>query len=433
MTGDGRHLQPVTRIAGRLQVPGDKSISHRALIIASVARGTSRLAGLNPGDDVAATRSALERLGARIGNHGDAVVVEGSGFEGLDARDGATRHIDCGNSGTTARLLLGLLAGRRADVELTGDESLSRRPMGRVAEPLREMGAAIDGGERLPLRVRGRPLRGADLSTGGPSAQVKGALLLAALQAHGSSRIAEPRRTRDHTERLLAAAGARIEPDGRGGTSWTVTGGALRLRPLELSVPGDPSCAAPLVALACAIPGSRLSVEDVSLNPSRLGFFELLRRMGADVEWTASGEGVEPRGRLEVRGRPLEGIEVREDDVSAAIDEVPLLAVVASVARGRTVIGGAAELRVKESDRIAATASLLRAFGATCEERAEGLVVEGGGRLAPASVDAQGDHRMAMCAAVAAALATEPTVLTGHACVRVSYPGFFEDLERLSA
>jgi len=427
-----RALRPVRRIAGTLVVPGDKSIGHRALLFAALAAGRSVVRGLPPGADVRTTRRAVEALGVTVRDEAGAVIVEGRGWDGL-ARDPAAAPLalDCGNSGTTARLLLGLLSGRPGRFTLVGDASLSRRPMGRVTRPLAAFGAAIEGSETLPLTVEGRTLRAARVATGVASAQVKSALVLAALQADGESTIEEPEPTRDHTERMLAAMGAAIAPVA-GGAAWRVAGGCPRLAPLDLVVPGDPSSAAFLVGLASALPGSALAVRGVALNPRRIGFLRVLRRMGAGLHWSEDGAVPEPTGTIEVLGGRLAGTTIAGQDVVDAIDELPLLAVLAAVAEGETRIEGAAELRVKESDRIAATLALLRAFGAACEERPDGFVVAGGARLAGTAFDARGDHRIAMAGAVAAALADGPSSLTGGEWVTISYPAFFEDLERLA-
>ncbi|GAB4222443.1 MAG: 3-phosphoshikimate 1-carboxyvinyltransferase [Acidobacteriota bacterium] len=432
---DVRVLHPRRRVAGVLRVPGDKSISHRALIFAAMARGRCVIRGAATGADVRSTRAVLERLGVAIAGADDALVVEGNGLAALD-RDprAAPAELDCGNSGTTARLLLGLLAGRRGRFRLVGDASLSRRPMRRVTAPLARLGARIGAGETLPLEVEGGRLRAGDIEAGVASAQVKSALVLAALQADGRSTIRVPGRTRDHTERMLAALGApvRVEPDGDG--ERLVVDGALdALASFEIDVPGDPSSAAFLAALACLLPDSRLEIEGVSLNPTRLGFVGLLERMGARIGRVPADEaGPEPRGTLVVESAVLAGIDVGPADVAAAIDEIPLLAVVASRAAGRTTIRGAAELRVKESDRIRATCALLEAFGVPVEEFDDGLAVTGGAPLRGASVDAAGDHRIAMCAAVLAALADRPSRLTGARWVSVSWPSFFDELERLA-
>ncbi|MDQ7007886.1 MAG: 3-phosphoshikimate 1-carboxyvinyltransferase [Acidobacteriota bacterium] len=433
MSGE-RKLAPCRRVRGRIRVPGDKSISHRALMLAAVARGTSRIAGLAPGEDVRSTRRLLERAGAVLRDEDEALVVEGHGWSTLDQDDPSSLlDLDCGNSGTTARLMMGLLAGRRGRFRLSGDASLSRRPMARVREPLAAFGAVIEGGDTLPLTVVGGGLHGAVVSTAVASAQVKSAVILAALQAEGSSEVKEERLTRDHTERLLRAMGAPLQPvDGRG-CHHRVGGGCLALSPLSLVVPGDPSSAACAVALAASLPGSDLVVEDLCLNPTRLGFYRLLRRMGAEIDEEVITEAAEPRGRLAIRGGELQGIEVGPADVVDAIDEIPLLACVAAISEGETVIRGAAELRRKESDRIAATVALLRAFGADVEEADDGMLIGGGARLEGARVSAEGDHRIAMCAAFLAAHARGGSVLEDPGWVAISYPRFFDDLERMRA
>ena len=303
--------------------------------------------------------------------------------------------------------------------------------MGRVLRPLRQMGAEIEGGPTLPLTVHGRELAAACLVTEVASAQVKSALILAALQAAGESRVEEPRPSRDHTERLLAAMGAPLHGDGELGC--VVQGGRASLEPLDLEVPGDPSSAAFFVALACLLRGSELRVERVGLNPRRTGFYRLLRAMGADLAWEVDVQLPEPVGTIVVRGGALSGISLGAEDVVDAIDEIPLLAVVAAAAEGETAIRGAGELRVKESDRIAATVRLLRAFGAECDELPDGLAIRGGRPLRGAAVDAEGDHRIAMAGAVAASVAEGESAISGHEWAAISYPGFFAELRRLTA
>ena len=427
-------LSPIERVRGRIRVPGDKSISHRCLLFGAVAEGSSRISGLAPGGDVRTTRAVLEGLGIVIRDEGEVLVVEGRGWTGLDrSDDGAGATLDCGNSGTTARLLCGVLAGRRGRFELVGDESLSARPMGRVRAPLERMGARFEGEQTLPLTVVGSKLRGREIRTEVASAQVKSALILAALQADGESLISEGRLTRDHTERLLAAMKAPMEPGIGPEPAWRITGGSLPLAPLDIVVPGDPSSAAYAVALGCLLDDSEIVVEGVSLNPSRLGFYRLLSRMGATLRWEQETESPEPMGIIRASTGRLQGIRVGPEEVVEAIDEIPLLAVVAGAARGETIISGAGELRKKESDRISSTVSLLQSFGAEVEERPDGMRIRGGAKYRPASVDSRGDHRIAMCAAVAAGLADAPSTLSGHRWVAISYPGFFDDLERLAS
>ncbi len=425
-----RALAPLTRVRGTLRVPGDKSISHRGLLFGAFAEGTTRLGRLSPGGDVRSTRGCLAALGVAIEDRGSEVLVHGRGWAGLHqpaAR--GTVELDCGNSGTSARLFLGLLAGGRGSFRLGGDASLSARPMRRVTTPLAHFGARLEDRATLPLTVVGAPLHGADVATGVASAQVKSALLLAALQAAGPSTITEPRPTRDHSERLLAAMGA---PLVAAGNTCRVGGGATRLAPLDLEIPGDPSSAAYAVALAVLLPDSEVRVTDVSLNPGRIGLLRLLRRMGADVAWTIERETPEPVGTIVARSSRLCGLDVDEADVVDAVDEIPLLAVLAACAAGPTTIRGAGELRVKESDRVAETVALLRAFGADADELPDGLALAGGARFTGAAFDAHGDHRIAMCGVVAASAARGPSTLCGGEWIGISYPGFFDDLARIA-
>lgn len=411
-------------LVGRLRVPGDKSISHRALLLAAVASGTSRLSGLADGDDVARTRAAVEVLGARLRNaSGGQVVVRGAGFGGLAEPEGV---IDCGNSGTSIRLLAGLLAGRPFHSVLSGDASIARRPMARVVEPLRAMGARIDGrrgGELAPLSIRGGGLVGRRHELAVASAQVKTALILAGLQAEGPTEVTEPAPSRDHTERLLPALGARLE---------AIPGGVRvepgEVEPLELEVPGDPSAAAFFVVGACVTAGSDLVVEDVCLNPTRTGFVEVLRRMGAKIDVEVTSErGGEPVGELHVIASPLVATSIGGTEIPSVIDEIPALAVAAAFAEGVTEIADAAELRVKESDRIGTLSQELSQLGVIVEPRPDGLVVRGG-RPRAGLLKSHGDHRIAMAAAVAANACEGPSTVRGWRAVASSYPAFADHL-----
>lgn len=419
-------LGPLDPVDATLRVPGDKSIAHRALLLNAVAEGSALVRGLPAGRDVHATREALQALGIAIEEVREGVRVRG---EGAWIADGP---VDCANSGTTARLLLGVLAPRaRRPVTLTGDRSLSRRPMDRAAGPLIAMGARIAGEgtaagsvpSRLPLTVTGAPLRGVRHRPVVASAQVKSALLLAGLAADGPTVVEEPAPSRDHTERMLERMGARIERvDAR------ITLGPGAVRALDVDVPGDFSSAAPFLALAAARPGARVAVEDVGLNPTRTAFLGVLRRMGADVVVEETAADPEPRGRVVVRGGALAGTRIDADLAPRLIDELPLVAVLGARAEGETVVTGAAELRVKESDRIRAVVHGLRAMGAVIEELPDGFAVRGLARLSGARVDAASDHRIGMALAVAAALAEGGSELDGAEWVDVSYPGFFERL-----
>ena len=417
-----RKLKP---LRGTVRVPGDKSISHRALIVSALASGRSRLSGINVGADVRATATALHRLGIDCGFDPDnsLAVVEGSGWAGLrEAGD----VIDVGNSGTTIRTMAGVCSGIPALSVLTGDDSIRRRPMLRVVAPLRQMGARIDGcdhADRAPLVIRGGELEGIEFESPVASAQVKTALLLAGLSATGQTTVVEPRRSRDHTERMLASAGAAVDVDG---TSVTVTGGA-ELTPMDRTIPGDISSAMFLIAGALLVEGSELRLEGVGLNPTRATALEVLREMGADIaiedETVSDGE---PVGALVVRSSELKAVSIGGDVVPGLIDEIPVLAVLATQANGRTEITGAEELRVKESDRIAALATGLRSIGAAVEERPGGLVIDGPTPLSGGDVDSFHDHRVAMSFAVAGLISAGNVKVGGWSSVTTSFPEFLD-------
>jgi 3-phosphoshikimate 1-carboxyvinyltransferase len=417
-------------LRGRLRVPGDKSISHRAILFAALAAGPSRLTGLADGGDVAASLAAVAALGAKVrgasGSSGEPViVVRGAGFDGLVEPEGV---IDCGNSGTSIRLLAGILAGRPFHTVLTGDSSIARRPMGRVVDPLRLMGARIDGrdgGRLAPLSIRGGALTGMRHDLAVASAQVKTAVLLAGLQADGATEVTEPALSRDHTERLLPAMGAVLQAI-PGGVRIEPAAGALDA--IDLAVPGDPSAAAFFVVGACVTPGSDLVVEDVCLNPTRIGFVDVLRRMGADVEVVVKEErGGEPVGDIRAAAGPLRATTMAGDEIPRVIDEIPALAVAAAFAAGTTVISDAAELRVKESDRVGTVAQELAQLGIAVETRPDGLVITGGAPHA-GLLKSHGDHRIAMAAAIAANACDGPSTVRGWRAVVSSYPGFAADL-----
>lgn len=422
-------LGAATRVDGEVTVPGDKSISHRVLLLGALARGRSFLGNLSPAEDVASTGRCLAACGAWLRPFGPGkIVVDGNGVgTGLSSPEAV---LDCGNSGTTMRLLSGVLAGHPIDATLDGDASLRRRPMRRVAVPLERMGASVEPTPEgtAPLRLRGRfPLTPIDYELPVASAQLKSLVLLAGLGADGPTTVVEPAPSRDHTERLLGLCeiGVRVE-----GPRITVTPGTPQ--PFGIRVPGDLSSAAFLLALAAARPGWRVRCPGVTLNPGRTGVLEVLIAMGAavTVEAGPGAGGVEPVGDVEVRGAPLRAATIEGDLVPRLIDELPVLAVLATQAEGTTVIRDAAELRAKESDRIALLAAGLRALGAECEEAPDGLAVHGPVRLRAAALDAHGDHRLAMAWAVAACLCRDggETAIDGAGCVAVSYPGFFEDL-----
>ena len=428
--------QPARSLQVVVQVPGDKSISHRALLFGAIAEGTTRITGLLPAEDPLSTAACLRAMGVTISaiEAGQPVSVEGVGLDGLREPEDV---LDCGNSGTTMRLMLGLLAGRDGrHFVLTGDGSLRRRPMQRVGGPLAQMGALISGrsgGNLAPLAIQGQQLRGATIRTPVASAQVKSALVLAALTATGDTTVIEPVQSRDHSERMLRAFGAQLSVGGPGLTEVTVTPGAS-LRGQDVIVPGDISSAAFWLVAGAITPGADLTVQNVGLNPSRTGVLDVLAQMGARIELLNGREVAgEPVGDLRVTHGPLQAFTIGAELIPRLVDEIPVLAVAACYAEGVSRVSGAEELRVKETDRLAVMARQLGAMGARIEEFADGLTIEGGVPLHGAEVDSETDHRVAMSLAVAAQVAHGPTQLHRPEAAAVSYPGFWEDLERLQA
>jgi len=405
-------------------VPGDKSISHRAAILGAMARGETRITGFSSAADCASTLSCLEALGVGVKRRGDAVEMDGRGPEGWRP---SPEPLDAGNSGSTLRMLAGALAGRPFRSVLTGDDSLRRRPVERVAAPLRAMGAQARGTDgRPPLVIVGGRLQGITWEMEVASAQVKTAVLLAGLQAEGQTTVREGHPSRDHTERMLRAFGVPVE---RNGAAVSVRGGSpLCAAPVD--VPGDASSAAFLVVAALVRPRSEVRVDGVLLNPGRIGFLDALRSMGARIETGLDREEPEPVGWIVARTSDLHGASIGGDVVPALIDEVPALAVAAAHAEGKTTITGAGELRVKESDRIAALAQNLRALGGRVEELPDGLVIEGGAPLRGARVRSFGDHRIAMAMAVAGLAAEGETEIEDAECASVSFPEFWTVLGR---
>jgi 3-phosphoshikimate 1-carboxyvinyltransferase len=414
-------VRPTRSLEGSIAVPGDKSISHRALILGSVAAGESQARGLSGGADVQSTAACMRALGVDI----EGSTIRGVGKDGLRV-SGAP--LDCGNSGTTMRLLAGLLAGQDFESELVGDESLSRRPMDRVVGPLQEMGAVAAW---PPLKVGGRtPLRGIEYRMPVPSAQVKSAILLAGLYADGLTSVTETVRTRDHTEVMLAAMGANVTVDGL----RVEVERPESLQPFDVDVPKDFSSAAFWLAAAGLMDSARIRLPGVGVNPTRTAFADTLTSLGFVIRRTKprleAGEAV---ADLEVGpARPVGPLHVNGNGAAQMIDELPVLAVVATQLTGTSVIAGAGELRVKESDRLAAMAEGLRAMGADIEVKEDGWVINGPRRLEGARVDSAGDHRIAMALAVAALIADGKTEIEGAECVDISYPGFFDHLEYLA-
>ena len=417
-------------VKGVASLPGDKSIAHRALFLSAIADGQSSITGLPCGGDVISTRDCLRSLGTSISDPdaAGAVLVDGCGLDGFKVPRSA---LDCGNSGTTARMLCGLLSAQKFSCTLDGDDSLRRRPMGRVVDPLRDMGARIDYLEvqnRLPLRIDGGLLPFTLHKPEVASAQVKSSLLLASLCAGSGCRVLEPVPTRNHTELMLAHMGSGLFV--KDGLIELPPGSRLRGSKLEL--PGDVSSAAFIIAAAALLPGSDLLCRSVGINQGRTGFLQALRSMGAEISLENERSlGLEPVADIRVRFGSLHGISLRGESIPGIIDELPLLALVASQAQGRSEVRDAGELRLKESDRIESTAALLQALGLSIETFADGFAVEGPQQLHGGSVDSRGDHRIAMSARVASLLTEEAVEISDTDCIAISYPGFMDEITRL--
>lgn len=410
-------------------MPGDKSISHRSLILSSLADGEARVRGILDSEDVRATAEVLRGLGVEIPPLAAEMRVKGVGLRGMRQ---PRRALDCANSGTTTRLLAGVVAAHPFSARFEGDASLSRRPMKRVAEPLTYMGAKFDfeNGDGLPMTIHGVDLRSIDWDTHASSAQVKSAILLAGLVAAVEVRVTEKSLSRDHTERMLRAMGVDVETDG----VQVCLRPARRLNSIDIDVPADPSSAAFFVALASLAADGDLTLTDVCLNRTRTGFLDAMTRMGANVTRALSAmSGGEEIGSLRVRPAALKSTRITEAEVPSLIDELPLLACVAAGAGVELEITGAAELRVKESDRISTVVQNLRAVGADAEELPDGLRVHGSRRLLSGTIDPRGDHRIAMAFGILSAATGNGITVTNPECVAVSYPGFWDDLRRVAA
>lgn len=430
-TQDSRRFGPAGPLRGAVTPPADKSISHRAAILGAMADGPTSITNYLDSDDTASTLGAIRQLGAPVeagADDGTALTVTGVGPDGPER----SARIDVGNSGTLLRLLPGWLAGwNDGRWELDGDDSIRRRPIDRIAAPLREMGASIaaEADRFPPMVIEGADLAGIEYELPVASAQVKSCLLLAGLRASGPTTIHEPVPTRDHTERLLETAGVRLDREGSSLTIWPTTGFELD----EVEVPGDFSSAAFLVTAALLVPDSEIRIEGVGTNPTRTGFLSILSRMGATVELEPGPpRGGEPVGTLVVRHGTLSGTEVGGAEIPLAIDELPLVALVAGYADGQTVIRDAAELRAKESDRIETVVRALDGLGIDARPTADGMVVEGGLRPVGGTVDSEGDHRIAMLGAVAGLASRDGVEVTGFDAASVSYPGFERDLSSLT-
>jgi 3-phosphoshikimate 1-carboxyvinyltransferase len=422
-------IEPGIALAGAISVPGDKSISHRSVLVGAIADGETRVTGFGRSEDTESSIRAVRAMGAEVVEEDvDTLTIRGVGLRGLQP---PAEPIDCGNSGTTVRLIAGILVGQRGRFVLTGDESLSRRPMERIAAPLRRMGASVETTDgHLPLTIDGGPLHAIDYELPVASAQVKSAVLLAGLYADGRTTVVEPLPTRDHTEIMLAAAGARVA---RRPTSASVDP-AERLALPDIEVPGDFSSASPFLVAATIVPGSELVIQGVGLNPRRTGLLDVLERMGARISvYNRRRVGGEPVGDLQIRSAELTATAVAPEEVPLLVDELPIFALAASVARGDSVVTGAEELRVKETDRIETVVTGLRALGVRAEARADGFRVRGvPSRPRGGAIDAAGDHRIAMVGAIAGVASREGVEVRGAGSVAVSFPGFYELLDSVT-
>jgi 3-phosphoshikimate 1-carboxyvinyltransferase len=421
---------PANSVQGGVAIPGDKSISHRAVLFGAIADGESVVTGFGRSGDTESTVAAVRALGVQVEEDGDTLRITGVGLRGLRS---PAEPIDCGNAGTLARLLPGLLAGQRGHrFELTGDESLSARPMGRIAEPLVLMGAGVESTDgHMPIGIDAQPLRPIRYELPVASAQVKSCVLLAGLYAaEGPTSVVEPVPTRDHTERMLRAAGARVRSEPGGIEVWP----AAKLDPLHVDVPGDFSSAAPFLVAATLLPGSRLRLARVGVNPRRTGLLDVFERMGARISlYNRSLTGGESVADIEVEAAELVATEIEPDEVPSLIDELPLFALAASMAHGNSVVRGAAELRHKETDRIEAVTEALRPLGVRVSATADGFTVLGvPTRPKGGSMDSKGDHRIAILGAVAGLVSSEGVRVGGAEAVSISYPGFYRQLEGIA-
>ena len=421
-------FKKVSGLKGEITVPGDKSISHRSVMFGSIAKGTTEIHNYLQGADCLSTISCFQKMGIDIENKGDTVLVKGNGLHGLKA---PAEVLDCGNSGTTTRLISGILAAQDFDVILTGDQSIQKRPMKRIIDPLTMMGAKIEsvnGNGCAPLKISGSHLHGIHYHSNVASAQVKSAVLLAGLYAEGETRLTEPYVSRNHTELMLSCFGADIKTAG--------TTAVIKLAPElygnKIDVPGDISSAAFFMAAGLMAPNSQILIKNVGINPTRDGILHVCREMGGNIkllrENTSSGE---PTADLLVTSSQLHGITIGGAVIPTLIDELPMIAALACFAEGKTVIKDAAELKVKESNRIEVMVRNLTAMGADVEETEDGMIINGGKPLHGAVIDSKLDHRIAMTFAIAGLMADGETEILGAECVNISYPGFYGDLERL--
>ncbi|MBH0167947.1 MULTISPECIES: 3-phosphoshikimate 1-carboxyvinyltransferase [Fictibacillus] len=425
-----KQLQPIQQLKGSIKVPGDKSISHRAVMFGSIAEGTTTIDGFLTGEDCLSTISCFKKLGVTIQQEDEKVTVEGKGIAGLTP---PSEDLYVGNSGTTIRLMLGILANTPFESTLTGDESIAKRPMNRVTKPLKEMGAAIDGndsGNKVPLHIKGGETRGIHYTSPIASAQVKSAIILAGLDGEGTTSVEEPFKSRDHTERMLKAFGVEVESDD---LTVSVAGGQ-KLKGTHIEVPGDISSAAFFLVAGAIVPNSEITLRKVGLNPTRTGILDVLKEMGADLTYQNINETAsEPFGDLIIKSSDLKGTVIQGDLIPRLIDEIPIIALAATQAEGKTIIKDAHELRVKETDRIETVVNELKKMGADIEATEDGMIIQGKSSLRGASVQSYGDHRIGMMLSVAACIAEGETTLTNSEAIAVSYPSFFEQLNVLSS
>ncbi len=430
-----RTLSERGRLLGHVCVPGDKSISHRALLFGAISEGITTIKGLLPAEDPISTANCLRAMGVKISpiSKEEIITVHGVGLNGLKE---PIDILNCGNSGTTMRLMLGLLVGQtNQHFVLTGDKSLCQRPMKRVGQPLKIMGGQVSGrceGNYAPLSVEGKNLRGAVIGTPVASAQIKSAILLAALTADGPTTVIEPAQSRDHSERMLKAFGANLKVGGEMGRHITVTPGAI-LKGQSITVPGDISSAAFWLVAGSIIPGSEITIENVGLNPTRTGILEILQQMGADLDLLNTKDiAGEPVGDICVRYKQnLNAFNLTDEIMPRLIDEVPILSVAACFCNGTSKITGASELRIKETDRLAVMARQLSAMGAKIDEHSDGLTIQGKEPLHGCHLDSETDHRVAMSLAIASIMANGPSTMSRSDASAVSYPDFWNDLKRL--
>jgi len=421
-------ITKATSLKGEIKVPGDKSISHRAVMFGSISNGTTKVTNFLPGEDCLSTISCFRSLGVEINQSGSEVTIHGKGLDGLRRSD---HTLYVGNSGTTIRLLMGILSGLSFESRLEGDESIAKRPMTRVTVPLSKMGAKITGknnGEFTPLTISGKRLAGITYELPVASAQVKSAILLAGLQAEGVTTVIEPVKTRDHTERMIRQFGGSVEQQG----DKVIVSGGQELKGTNIDVPGDISSAAFFLAAGAITPGSEILLKNVGLNPTRTGIIDVLREMGADLTIENYDQSsAEPVGDIRIKYSQLRGTTVAGELIPRLIDEIPVIALLASQAEGQTIIKDAAELKVKETNRIDTVVNELTKLGAKIEATEDGMIIEGKTNLKGGNVSTYGDHRIGMMLSIAALISSEEVSLEDSEAVAVSYPGFFEDLDSL--